>query len=26
LPMEELPSAIPNNNCNEMICWLRCNR
>ena len=24
-PQDELPSAIPNNNCQQMICWLRCN-
>jgi hypothetical protein len=24
--LEDLPSTIPNNNCKQIICWLRCNR
>ncbi|KAL3068009.1 hypothetical protein niasHT_037999 [Heterodera trifolii] len=25
MPLDELPSSIPNNNCSAIICWLRCN-
>ncbi|KAI3422506.1 hypothetical protein GPALN_013012 [Globodera pallida] len=25
MPLDDLPSAIPNNNCSTIICWLRCN-
>lgn len=24
--LDDLPSTIPNNNCKQIICWLRCNR